>query len=124
MSSLVSLKKDIDEIEKDLYLEVEKQLNFEEQLENQIVRVVALTKHLKKLKRALDILEGNDLPEPTEAKTPPPSEKPLPAAPTKPADIGPRCSACGAKMYPQVTRAPSGVLIQHLRCDDCGNEAY
>jgi hypothetical protein len=85
-------------------------------------------KEKQKLKRALAILEETDtvgLQEPS----PPPSEKVEPVKPVapRPIDNAPVCTACDkGRLRPSVKKAPSGVYINMLQCDDggCNNEVY
>jgi hypothetical protein len=46
--------------------------------------------------------------------------------PQKPQYTGPRCGACGNKMYQSYRTMPSGAVVSLLKCNDsaCGNEAY
>lgn len=49
-----------------------------------------------------------------------------PAPTPKPVYQGPRCGACGNKMYQTYRTMPSGAVVNLLKCNDnaCGNEAY
>jgi hypothetical protein len=135
MSSLVELKKEIEEVEAQVIqvanqvFEARKELEFEEKV------LLNAQNHLKKLRFALDVLEGNHLPEPaghmTESTSPPPSaslpDRPV-SAPTIPrVPEGPICSACGKGVMRQMyRRVPSGVTVSMMQCDDsaCNNETY
>lgn len=129
MSSLVSLKTDIEQIQEDLFKEVTAQVELEDNLAGQTKKVQILQDHLKKLNRALSILEGNE-PEPVLAAgeaQPPSVAAPTVEAPTKPKKqewTGHRCTACDGKMKPHATIMPSGMRVQHLQCEDCSNQVY
>jgi hypothetical protein len=101
---------------------------------------VSITKELKliiesreselhKLRTAYGILAGlPETPQP-EAALVPPSPEPTKAAeaptiPPKPKDTRPDCDSCMGKMDSYVTKMPSGMLVQHLKCGECGNEKY
>ncbi len=88
---------------------------------------------LHKLKVALGVLKGlkDDLPEAPGSRAtemPPSSPEPvvpeLPTTIAKKVDTRPECSSCMGKMDSYVTKMPSGMLVQHLKCTECGNEKY
>lgn len=92
-------------------------------------------KEIQALEAALRIL-GADIDSTPEVPSAP-TQAPLPAVaaeqtaapapiPAKPAYTGPRCGACGAKMYQTYRTMPSGAVVNLLKCNDsaCGNEAY
>lgn len=130
MGSLVELKKEIEESEEALVKVANVVFDLEQELEFENRVLVQCQTHLKKLKFALSVLEGESLPEPKAdgLVTSPPSTGPTPPqAPTRTIDLSPVCDGCGkGRMRPAVTRAPSGVYINMLRCDDgaCNNEVY
>lgn len=93
---------------------------------------------LLQLKQALKILQPVLPSTPVEPSVAPPTaplqsvvaEETAQPAPTPtppvPAYQGPRCGACGNKMYNSYRTMPSGAVVSLLKCNDsaCGNEAY
>lgn len=88
-------------------------------------RKISILKQAKALLEDTELALADDLrDEIKQAQPEPPPSVPDPAPKV---DLAPKCSACDkGRMRPAVTRAPSGVYIQMLRCDDgaCNNEAY
>lgn len=93
---------------------------------------------LRALKTAYDVLQSNfpDDSMPAEPSVAPPSAplqseipertaEPAPSPP-KPVYTGPRCGACGAKMFQTARTMPSGAMVSLWKCNDsgCGNEVY
>lgn len=101
-------------------------------------------RELAELKRALLVLSTIDLgstpeahsepvPAPLQATATEKTVAPAPSTgeqetprPIPPPYTGPRCGACGAKMYQTYRTMPSGAVVNLLKCNDsaCGNEAY
>lgn len=92
---------------------------------------------LLQLRQALKILEPIVKTTPVEPSVAPPTAplqsvvaeetaQPAPSPPPKPVYTGPRCGACGNKMYQTYRTMPSGAMVSLLKCNDsaCGNEAY
>lgn len=99
---------------------------------------------LEQLQMALKILEPVIKSTPVEPSVAPPTAplqsvvaeetaQPAPTAkqevapePPRPQYTGPRCGACGNKMYQTYRTMPSGAMVSLLKCNDsaCGNEAY
>jgi hypothetical protein len=91
---------------------------------------------LLSLRQALKILQpvkistsegpSDPAPSPLKAVAAEQTAAPAPSIPAKPAYTGPRCGACGAKMYQTYRTMPSGAVVNLLKCNDsaCGNEAY
>lgn len=129
MGSLVELKKEIEEVQSELLGLANEVFEYQEILERKTDTLELGQNHLRKLKFALSVLEGENLPRDLgESPQPPPSAEPVkgPSVP-RPVDLAPLCEGCGkGRMRPAVTRAPSGVYINMLRCDDgaCNNEVY
>lgn len=129
MSSLVSLKKDIESFEDELISSISEQEEALLVLQLAEKKVNVLTDQVKRLKKALAIVEGTEvmrepateapapLPGPTVVATPAPIPKP-------PTSMYPPCGACGGKMFATYKTVPSGITVSLLMCDDCNNENY
>lgn len=128
MSSLVSLKKDIESFEAELISAIFDSEGWQELLDKSNDKVRVLQDQVRRLKKALAIIEGTEvMREPaTEAPAPLPGPTVVdtPAPIPKPADKRPGCGACGGKMFPTYKTVPSGITVSLLMCEDCNNENY
>lgn len=132
MSSLSELKREVEEVTDLLAGKAGVQAGLEAQLEEARDDVQVVSKHLSKLKRALDILEGNApatviqvSPATESAPVAPAAVSPTaPVAPSRPRVIkGPSCSACNEEMFYVSKTMRSGALRQCYVCPSCNNEA-
>lgn len=130
MSSLVSLKVDIQSFEDELVHAASEQIEAESLLNEASNKVRVLKDQVSRLKRALSIVEGTEVmrDEPVQSSVEPAPSAPLPEVPArpapKPAYTGPKCGACGGKMFQTYKTVPSGITVSLLMCEDCNNENY
>jgi hypothetical protein len=94
-------------------------------------KILELSTQLHKLQEARDILNGLFTLGLQEPQLPPSTVvepvKPVAPRPIVVQDNAPRCSACDkGRLRPSIKKAPSGVYINMLQCDDggCNNEVY
>lgn len=130
MSSLSVIKIELEQVDELLGVEVTKQVELEEQLENQKSTVEVVKKHYDKLTRALSILNGAEVEDSPPSATTLVSRVEQPVTPTAvPAPpprrkLGPTCSACNDEMTRLGRTTRSGAYIEYWSCPGCSNEQY
>lgn len=121
MSSILELKKELENIDQELANSIQIELELESQLKGAKDNTTILNDRYSRLRQAIDIIDGTaDM----VVSRPSPVSKPQIPLPVPPVRRGPICSACGDDMIRMSKTTRSGVYVEYLQCTDCSNEVY